>query len=36
VRPKEMFLSPVDTTKYPEVQQEYRFQLVRDEEYNEI
>lgn len=28
VRPKEMFLSPVDKEKYPDCRQEYRFQLV--------
>lgn len=28
IRPKEMFLSPVDKEKYPYCQQEYRFQLV--------
>jgi hypothetical protein len=28
IRPKEMFLSPVDKEKYPDCQQEYRFQLV--------
>jgi hypothetical protein len=31
-----MFLSPVDKTKYPDVQQEYRFQLVRDAENKNI
>lgn len=28
IRPKEMFLSLVDKEKYPDCQQEYRFQLV--------
>lgn len=27
LRPMEMFLSPVDREKYPDVQQEHRFQL---------
>ena len=27
IRPKEMFLSPVDRAKYPDVEQEFRFQL---------
>ena len=28
VRPKDMFLSPVDKNKYPDCTQEYRFQLM--------
>lgn len=28
IRPKEMFLSPVDREKYPDCEQEYRFQLI--------
>ena len=28
VRPKTMFLSKVDKQKYPDVEQEYRFQLI--------
>ena len=27
IRPKEMFLEPVDREKYPDCEQEYRFQL---------
>lgn len=27
IRPYDMFLSPVDREKYPDVEQEYRFQL---------
>lgn len=30
-RPVEMFISPVDREKYPQVQQEYRFQLVESQ-----
>lgn len=28
IRPKAMFLSPVDKEKYPDCEQQYRFQLV--------
>lgn len=28
IRPKKMFLSPVDREKYPDCEQEYRFQLI--------
>lgn len=30
VRPYEMFISKVDKEKYPEVEQEYRFQLIEE------
>lgn len=30
VRPYEMFISKVDKEKYPDVEQEYRFQLVEE------
>ncbi len=36
VRPADMFASPVDRAKYPEVEQEYRFQRVSDAEAREI
>ena len=29
IRPKSMFLSPVDREKYPDCQQEYRFQHIK-------
>ena len=31
IRPKSMFLSPVDREKYPDCPQQYRFQLVEIE-----
>lgn len=30
IRPKAMFLEPVDRTKYPDCRQEYRFELLED------
>lgn len=32
VRPYDMFLSPVDRDKYPDVRQEFRFEIVKQEE----
>ena len=32
IRPRDMFLEPVDRTKYPDCPQEYRFELVESME----
>ena len=36
VRPLEMFISPVDREKYPDVTQEYRFEQVFPGQMNEL
>ena len=36
VRPLEMFISPVDREKYPDVEQEYRFEQVFPGQMNEL
>lgn len=36
VRPYDMFMSEVDSEKYPEIKAKYRFELMTDEEINMV